>query len=82
MSKPQINAVITANGLKAGDTMVNVHGEPIPGSVVLDNYTFVHPEGGPQGGFRLVHERPIHGDEMSQFLSHAAMRALKSVDTD
>lgn len=82
MSKSMINQVIVQNELKPGDTMRNVKGEDIEGSVVLGPYSFVHPEDGPHGGFRLESERPIHGDAQSLWLSKDAMRALKGIEID
>lgn len=82
MSKSMINQVIVREGLKPGDTMRNVKGEDIEGSVVLGSYSFIHRDDGHHGGYRLESERPIHGDAQSLWLSKDAMRVLKGIEID
>lgn len=81
MSKSEINNVIKKHDLKSGDTMRNIHGDEIPGSVVIDNYTFVHPERDTKG-FRMVSEKPLTGEQTERWLSVDAIRAFQSIKLD
>lgn len=78
MSQSQINRIIEQHGLKSGDTMINIHGDPIEGSCVIDPYTIIHREDGPQGGYRLLSQRPLTGEETSQYISDKALAALRA----
>lgn len=77
MSDSNINAIITQHGLKAGDQMINIHGDKIENSVVVDNYTIIYR--GDDGRYEMFHERPIVGGEVRQSFSAEAMAVIKEI---
>lgn len=78
MPKSHISSIVRKHGLKPGDTMRNVHGEEIADSCVIDGYTIIHREDGERGGYRIISENPLLGDETQQFFTADAMAILKA----
>lgn len=72
----QINAVIVKNGLKVGDTMLNIHGDEIPNSVVLGSYNVLYRND--NGGYTLLNEAPLRGEETSIHLTDEAVAAFRN----
>ena len=77
MSDSNISAIIREAGLKTGDQMLNVHGDAIPDSVVVDSYTIIYRAS--DGRYEMFHERPIVGGEVRQSFSAEAMAAIKAM---
>ena len=77
MAQSQINRIVTEHGIKPGEPMRNVHGEVIEGSCVLSPYMFIHREDGPTGGYRLISENALLGDQHQEWISADTLAALR-----
>jgi len=71
-----VSKIIKDNGLQPGQLMKNIHGDDIPGSLVIDNYTAL--VGTNDGFFTLYNTRPISGATTEIRLSQSAVDIIRN----
>lgn len=76
MSKSHINEIITKNGLRLGDAMLNIQGELIPDSTILSKYSVLVRR---DDGYDLLLENPLHGTQSQHWFSFESIAVLKGI---
>ncbi len=71
-----INEIITKNGLKPGDAMLNISDEAIKDSVIVDNYTVLYRDG---DRYTMVSESPLGDREVTRSFSAEAIAIIKAI---
>lgn len=68
--------LIRKHGLKPGDQMINIKGDPIENCTVLDNHSLFMKH---DVGADLIMETPLSGEEIRVWFSDDALAQLKEV---